>query len=229
MENKDDDNKQKTQKEKEETQTKRQPEGQRADAVSMENQKEINEITKNMQMSFEEDIAKGAINFRSEKERIIIEYPSDDSFKSGSAELTDKMKRVTQQISFLLQDKNVFISISGYTDSVPIKNAKFRNNWDLSAMRASSVATEMTRFVDFAPEQLEVKGYGPGHPKASNETAEGRKQNRRLEIVVEPGKPGENVMEGAVVDPETGEIIQGEKPLTGADTVNKQRVLEKIR
>jgi chemotaxis protein MotB len=231
QENKDDDNKQKSQKEKNEAESQRQSDGESADAVSMEAQKEINEIQKNMQMSFKEEIAKGAINFKSEKERIVIEYPADDSFKSGSDQLTDKMKRVTQQISFLLQDKNVFISISGYTDSIPIRTAKFRNNWDLSVMRASSVANEMLRFVDFAPEQLEVKGYGEGHPKASNATREGRKQNRRLEIVVEPAGPDESVMEGATIDPETGEVIPGEetpKPLS-SDTVNKERLLERIR
>ncbi len=207
---------------------------QQTDAVAMAQQKEMNEIDKNVQMTFKDDISKGAINFKSEQERIIIEYPAEDSFKSGSAELTDKMKRASQKLAFLLKDRNVLISIAGYTDSIPIRTAKFRNNWDLSAMRASSVATEMTKYVKFSPEQIEVRGYGEGHPKASNSTAAGRKLNRRLEIVIEPDKSKGKLMEGASIDTEKGKINYGGKgkkstPVSTADTVNKEKLLQRIR
>lgn len=220
MENENDKNKKKQSQDSEEEKKQAQAEAEQNTAIAQANQKEMSDITKNVQMSFKDDIAKGAINFKSEKDRIVIEYPAEDSFKSGSNELTDKMKRATQQLSFMLKDKNVSISIAGYTDSIPIKTGRFRSNWDLSVMRASSVANEMLRYVKFAPEQIEVKGYGEGHPKASNATAEGRKQNRRLEIVIEPQNSSSSPVN--ISNKKAQEVIS-------SDTVNKKRVLNKIR
>ena len=82
------------------------------------------------------------------------------------------------------------IRIEGHTDNVPIHNAQFASNWELSTARA----TEMTRlFVmrySFPPSRLSAAGYAEFHPVAANSTAEGRATNRRIDIVILASAPG---------------------------------------
>lgn len=232
-ESQDDQDNEKNDKQKEQEAKQSRLEGQKKDAIAMAQEKEINDITRNVQMTFKDDIAKGAIAFKSENQRIVIEYPAEDSFKSGSAELTDKMKRASQKLAFMLKDKSVQISIAGYTDSIPINTSRFRSNWDLSVMRASSVANAMLKYVAFRPEQIEVKGYGEGHPKASNSTAEGRMQNRRLEIVIEPDEDLDQVLPGNFIDG-NGDLNRDSlmriiKSNSRSDSINSQKIIQKLR
>jgi len=148
--------------------------------------KAVQELNKKLMSSLQSDINKGAFEYKVDDNKIIIEYPEKGTFNSGSAELSEKMKKTTQKIAFLLQGQNISIKISGFTDNIPIKSGRYRSNWDLSAMRASSVANEFLRFVKFSPEQVEIRGYGEGFPKASNATKEGRSENRRVEILIKP-------------------------------------------
>jgi chemotaxis protein MotB len=80
------------------------------------------------------------------------------------------------------------ISIEGHTDNVPIgRNLPFRSNWDLSAARAMAAVDYLQQKAAVAPERLRVVGHGEHHPVETNETAEGRQRNRRIEIRLLPG------------------------------------------
>jgi len=84
------------------------------------------------------------------------------------------------------------IRIEGHTDSVPISTLRFPSNWELSTARATSIIRYfLTRF-KFAPNQLSAAGYGEFRPIASNQTAEGRTQNRRVDIVILSAKERES-------------------------------------
>jgi len=77
------------------------------------------------------------------------------------------------------------ISISGYTDNDPIDpNSRLRNNWFLSAMRAQSVMAALYQYTHFPPEQLSISGYGEYRPIASNDTMEGKRENRRIQLLI---------------------------------------------
>jgi chemotaxis protein MotB len=154
--------------------------------ISVEQKKEVKKIEEEIKKQFLEDVNKGSMSFRVDNERVVIEYPEKGSFRSGRAELSEKMKRTTQKLSFLLKGKGVNIEVFGYTDNIPIRNNRFKSNWDLSAMRASAVANELVRFVKFIPEQIQVSGMADSYPKATNKTPQGRAQNRRVEIVITP-------------------------------------------
>jgi chemotaxis protein MotB len=75
--------------------------------------------------------------------------------------------------------------VAGHTDNVPIKTHKFRSNWELSTQRAVEVTRLMVEG-GMKPSQLGAAGYADFDPAASNDTPDGQKQNRRIEIVVEP-------------------------------------------
>ncbi|PSQ95472.1 MAG: hypothetical protein BRD55_10575 [Bacteroidetes bacterium SW_9_63_38] len=114
---------------------------------------------------------------------------TDVYFRSGSAELTEKgvqeLKKVAQRIRTDHPDRT--IRVEGYTDSEPIGDNlkdKYPSNWELSAARAARVVRHLRWTHDMDPKRFEVVGFGSYHPVASNETAEGRRKNRRVRVAV---------------------------------------------
>jgi len=76
--------------------------------------------------------------------------------------------------------------IEGHTDSIPIKTAMFKDNWDLSTARATSIVRILTKDNGFNPTRITASGRGEFHPVKTNETDEGRSGNRRTEIILSP-------------------------------------------
>jgi len=114
---------------------------------------------------------------------------TDIYFKSGSTELSpegvEKLKTVAQRIREEYPDRT--IRFEGYTDSRPIAKPledRYPSNWELSAARAARVARHFRWTHDLDPSRFEVVGFGAQHPVATNETAEGRRKNRRVRIAV---------------------------------------------
>ena len=108
-------------------------------------------------------------------------------FKSGSAAVEAKGKEAIQLLAGVL-DKNpdIDILIEGHTDNVPIKTAVYRDNWDLSVARATSIVRILTDEYKILPTRLTASGKGEFWPRATNETPEGRASNRRTEIILSP-------------------------------------------
>ena len=78
------------------------------------------------------------------------------------------------------------IGIEGYTDNVPIKHSSWKSNWELSSARSLSVLYFLANEKGISPERLSAIGFGEYRPVVSNDTREGRKLNRRVEIVIQP-------------------------------------------
>jgi len=111
-------------------------------------------------------------------------------FPSGSAWLFDQAKKRLDQHAETLKQQypNAEFRIKGYTDNVPIGPSlkdTYPSNWYLSAQRAAAVAHYLDKEHDMRTQTLEIEAFGPKSPVAPNETPEGRRQNRRVEIVVE--------------------------------------------
>lgn len=106
-------------------------------------------------------------------------------FNSGDAEVLQNVTPLLSKISGMLNGLSNQIKIVGHTDNIPISNSKFRSNWDLSAMRAVNVRSLMVSYpAGLNPQNVSVQAWGELKPKASNDTEQGRAQNRRVEIVV---------------------------------------------
>ena len=92
----------------------------------------------------------------------------------------DKIKR----IAAVLVQYGLDMRVEGHSDDVPIHNAEFASNWDLSTARATAVAMMLLNESGVDPKKIAIAGYGQYHPNASNDTPEGRRANRRVDIVV---------------------------------------------
>lgn len=104
-------------------------------------------------------------------------------FASGSADPSDQARNIFRDIAAKLAPYDNEIEVSGHTDNVPIRNAKFQSNWELSSARASSVV-RLLADNGVEPEQLSAVGNGEFRPIADNATEEGRSANRRVVLMV---------------------------------------------
>ena len=108
-------------------------------------------------------------------------------YKSGSYDISDRAGDVLSKIAKIIMDyKDFEVLIEGNTDNVPISKPNIRNNWDLSALRASSVVQALQNNYGVDPKRLTAGGRGEYNPVASNDTEEGRRLNRRTQIIITP-------------------------------------------
>ena len=108
-------------------------------------------------------------------------------FQSGSAKVDKRGEEALAKLADVLNKQNdIDVYIEGHTDSKPIHTAQFKDNWDLSVIRATSVVRILTKEYGVSPLQIQPCGRGEFMPIADNETAEGRSKNRRTEIIMAP-------------------------------------------
>ncbi|MCH5230515.1 MAG: OmpA family protein [Muribaculaceae bacterium] len=108
-------------------------------------------------------------------------------FKSGSYEVSSQAKQTLEKIAKILKDfKDFDVLVEGNTDNVPISKTNIRNNWDLSALRASSVVQVLQNEFGINPARLSAAGRGEYNPVTDNDTEMGKQRNRRTEIIITP-------------------------------------------
>ncbi len=119
---------------------------------------------------------------------ILLRMSDSAFFDPGSADLDESSKEAISTVASILVEYTDYmrlIHIEGYTDNVPIHDSKYADNWDLSYGRANMVREFLMDYTDLEPSLLAVTAYGEYHPIASNDTPEGRAQNRRVDFVIE--------------------------------------------
>ncbi len=108
-------------------------------------------------------------------------------YKSGSYEISPAAMDILSKIAKIIKDyKDYDVLVEGNTDNVPINRTNIRNNWDLSALRASSVVQALQNDFGINPSRLTAGGRGEYNPVASNDSEEGRAKNRRTQIIITP-------------------------------------------
>jgi len=128
----------------------------------------------------------GQLTVSIEQGRIVINLPDNVLFKSGSANLNSEGKDALTKIAAVLsQFSDRRFQIEGHTDNRPINSARFPSNWELSTSRALTVVHLLTD-MGVSSENISAAGFGEFHPRADNETEEGRQLNRRIEIIMLP-------------------------------------------
>jgi chemotaxis protein MotB len=115
---------------------------------------------------------------------LVISLREIGFFDSGSAGLRPGAMSTLTRIAMVLAERPYRLRIEGHTDSIPIHNARFASNWELSTARATEIIRLLISRYQFAPARLSAGGYAEYHPIASNDTPEGRSLNRRVDIVV---------------------------------------------
>lgn len=118
---------------------------------------------------------------------VYISLADNMLYKSGSYEIGDRAGETLSKIAKIILDyKDYDVLVEGNTDNVPISQTNIRNNWDLSALRASSVVQALQNDFGVDPKRLSAAGRGEYNPIASNDTATGRQRNRRTQIIITP-------------------------------------------
>ena len=118
---------------------------------------------------------------------VYISLADNMLFKSGSYEVSSQAKTTLEKIAKILKDfKDFDVLVEGNTDNVPISKTNIRNNWDLSALRASSVVQVLQNDFGISPNRLSAAGRGEFNPVSDNDTELGKQRNRRTEIIITP-------------------------------------------
>jgi chemotaxis protein MotB len=148
--------------------------------------RERNAIYEDMLGRFRSLIDAGQLAVAIDRGRMVIQLPQDILFASGSATVgADGVETLTEVGNVLADLADRSFQIEGHTDNVPIAGARFASNWELSSARALSVVNVLID-AGVPPESLSGAGYGEFQPVASNDDREGRRLNRRIEIVMLP-------------------------------------------
>lgn len=140
-------------------------------------------LKKQIEQKLAAEIANGDVAVRSSREGLVISLREIGFFDSGSAEIKASSAAAFAQLAEILRESGSNIRIEGHTDNVPIHNSHFSSNWDLSTARATATIRLLITY-KLKPELMTAAGYSEFHPIASNDTPEGRANNRRVDIVV---------------------------------------------
>jgi len=133
----------------------------------------------------QQEIAKDMVEIETKGRKIVIRVQEKGAFASGSATLQDEFIPVLDKLIDILQAIEGSIAVEGHTDDVPIQTAAFPSNWDLSTARALEVAHGLFDDGYIKQDRFTITGYADTLPLVPNDSPENRKQNRRVEIVLQ--------------------------------------------
>jgi chemotaxis protein MotB len=143
-------------------------------------------LTNNLTRSLSPDEMKD-VNVKVLKGVVYISLSDNMLYKSGSYTILPKAGSTLAKIAKIINDYSTYdVLIEGNTDNVPISQVNIRNNWDLSALRASSVVQALQTTYNVDPKRLTAGGRGEYNPLADNTSDFGKQQNRRTEIIITP-------------------------------------------
>ena len=162
-----------------------------------------------LQSGLDTELKSGKVQVKLEARGLVISLREAAFFASGDNVIALDSVPIIAKIAEVVQDVPNPLRLEGYTDSVPIHNSRFHSNWELSSARSIAMLELLRQKFQIPPERMSVAGYAENAPSDSNDTAEGRAHNRRVELVllsaeaakVEP-QPAQERSPAAVTTPE---------------------------
>jgi chemotaxis protein MotB len=145
---------------------------------------EFNMLRNQIENALAGEIAAGDVVVGQSGEGLVVNLREIGFFDTGSDEINASSAGAFARLAGVLQQTDREIRVEGHTDNVPIHNARFSSNWDLSAARATATVRMLILRFGLRPETLGAAGYAEYHPVASNATPEGRAANRRVDVVI---------------------------------------------
>ena len=155
---------------------------------AIEEQTHMTEVASNLLDVMAPLVKEGKVRVTQSRRGVSIEINANVLFAAGQAELEPQSLAVLRAVAQHLSKEPFNLEITGHTDNVPISNSAFASNWELSAVRATSVVRLLAEN-GIAPARLFAIGREASQPIASNNTAEGRARNRRVELMILSGLP----------------------------------------
>jgi len=156
-----------------------------------EKETELSELEKAkllLEEKLKQEIDDKSVRLEMAQKGLAIIFLTEVLFDSGKTDIKQEAFPALDKIAGVLKDniEDRNIGIEGHTDNEPIKHSKWKSNWELSTSRATSVLHYLVDTKGIDPKRVAAIGYGEYRPVASNDTIEGKKQNRRVEIVILP-------------------------------------------
>ncbi|MGC2636944.1 MAG: flagellar motor protein MotB [Acidobacteriaceae bacterium] len=155
-------------------------------SASPEVQQDLARLQSRLAGLLSRQIAEHVIALRLGRDGLVISLREAGFYNSGSDVPHPQSRASLDQIAALLAATPYDLRIEGHTDNVPIHTPQFASNWELSTARATELAKSFIVDHGIAPARISAAGYAAYHPVASNDTADGRSQNRRVDIIVLP-------------------------------------------
>jgi chemotaxis protein MotB len=144
----------------------------------------LQEAQEAIQKALNPEIQRHEVAMSMHREGLVVSLREMGFFDSGSATIRPGSLDAISRLSGVLKQRPENLRIEGHTDNVPIHTARFSSNWELSTARATDLIQLLIMNYGLPPSHLSAAGYGEFHPVASNDTSEGRAQNRRLDVVI---------------------------------------------
>jgi chemotaxis protein MotB len=137
-----------------------------------------------LEQSLQPEVQNQQVRLSLDARGLVITLNQTAFFSSGSAEFNPSMYPTLGKIASAIEQIDNPIRLEGHTDSRPIHNDRFQNNWELSSARSISVLELLAARFGITPGRMAIAGYADTAPVSSNDTEEGRARNRRVDIVV---------------------------------------------
>jgi len=147
---------------------------------------DLEHIRRDLTQALSNQVATHTVSIKMGRDGLVISLREAGFFPSGSATPKPGTLPTLRQIAERLGATPYDLRVEGHTDNVPIHNDQFDSNWELSSARATGIARLILNLNLIAPDRLSAAGYAEFHPVVSNDTAEGRAENRRIDLVILP-------------------------------------------
>ena len=178
----------------------------------------LQRIARDIVAAFAPLVEDGQVRVMQSERGVRVEINANVLFASGEAALHTESSKALRAVAQVLQNGDQVIQVEGYTDNKPITTARFPTNWELSAVRATSVVRLLIDSGVHAS-RLTAVGYGENHPVESNDTEEGRTRNRRVTLMILSSLPGMSSVLPDEVAPGNQDEIPGALPDAAASSI----------
>ncbi len=133
--------------------------------------------------TFTDLVQDGEVTMETRAEGVLLDVKDSALFASGTAQPAPQANAIVDKIADILAKNDNNVIVEGHTDSVPIRTAQYPSNWELSSARAASIVRALQER-GISPDRLSASGYADTRPKSTNETLQGRSENRRVSLLV---------------------------------------------
>jgi chemotaxis protein MotB len=147
---------------------------------------DLEKIRRDLEQRLSNQVAQHTVSIAMGRDGLVISLREAGFFDSGAAVPRPESLPTLRQIAAAVGRTGYDVRVEGHTDNLPIHSAEFDSNWELSSARATRIARLLLELKAVPPDRLSAAGYAEFHPVVSNATAQGRAQNRRVDLVVMP-------------------------------------------
>jgi len=156
----------------------------KGDLTSSAEAQSLQDAKQSLEKALNPEIQRHEVTMSMRRDGLVVSLKEMGFFDSGSSAIRANSMDAIARLAQVLKLRPENLRIEGHTDNVPIHTSRFASNWELSTARATELIRLLITDYELPPSHLSAAGYAEFHPVASDDTAEGRAQNRRLDVVI---------------------------------------------